>query len=118
MIEPGDRGYDDIRPWKFSIEGYDITWRPDAPYLFSEYAESDMVVDQVFKYIENIKLFDKVISPGVTGIKVPVDVSSPYMVFYAVNSIYDQEDGLEFSENAPTFLPKDDPAYGDDSVIN
>lgn len=119
MIGPEDEGYFDIKPWKFWIDGYSITWRPDAPYLFGESDEASLVVNQIFKFVQYTKASSgDVISPAVTGIRVPVDVSSPYMVFYAVNLIYDEDDGLEFSDNAPTFLPKTDPAYGDDQVIN
>lgn len=119
MIGPGDKGYEDLPRWKFSVAGYAVTWMSAPPYLYIESDQSRKIVEQISKFIEQERsLYGDKMSPGVTGIEVPTDISSPYMVLYAVSFIYDKDDGLKFSKNAPTFFPETDPGYGEERVIN
>lgn len=117
LIGPDDFGYDDIEPWTFTVDGVVTTWRPEFPYLFGDSSEaSRKIIKQVAMLIENIAESEpETMNPGITGIEIPTSESSPYMVFYAVTAIYDEEDGLKFSDNATTLYPESE--LGDSETL-
>ena len=107
-INSTSRDFASLEPWTVDIDDITITWVPGMPYLIGEETpEVDQVIYEINKFIN----FSEVEEDGSfrlspVGPVIAGNLSSPYMVRYAIESIYDDTD-LVFSETAPQYEPED-----------
>ena len=109
-------------PWTFTIEGVQLTWAPNAPFIFSDgSADGNLIAEQLIRLIESANIgIDSTFPATPTGPDLLAHPSAPYTVLYAINEIYgDEPELLSFSENAPKLsdLNEDDENTDDKRII-
>jgi len=107
--------FSSLEPWTVEIDDITLTWVPAMPYLVGEDSpELDQVIYEINRFINFSRVADDgSFSISSVGPVIAGNVSSPYMVRYAIESIYGDTTNLVFSETAPEFEPEDE----EDEVI-
>ena len=110
------KNFTDRKPWWFEIDGTRVNWEPRAPYLFSDSAQGEQIIDQIMTDLEA--------RPGdwiratPTGPDLISDISNPHTTLFLVNELFedvvffDEEDGdvqadsqrVKYSKTAPKLI--------------
>jgi hypothetical protein len=89
------KNFENRKPWWFEIDGTRVMWEPRAPYLFSESAEGQKIIEQIMNDLEN--RYGDWIRATPTGPDLISDISNPHTTLFLVNELY--EDVIFFNED-------------------